>query len=178
MFLEISKKVKRYVDIEKLLIDESFRAIADNDKVISINLLARDMSDGNVSNYVIDKLNKYKVSKRVVFEVLEDESIENIDRVNAFLNRVQRMGSKIAIDDFGTGYSNFSYITKLRPDYIKIDGSLIKNIDTDQNSVAIVSSIITFAKKLNIKTIAEFVHSKEILDICKQMGIDEFQGSP
>jgi EAL domain-containing protein (putative c-di-GMP-specific phosphodiesterase class I) len=86
------------------------------------------------------------------------------------------MGVKIAIDDFGTGYSNFSYLLKLRPDYIKIDGSLIKHIDTDDNSIAIVSAILAFSKKLGIKTIAEYVHSKEVYEKCKELGIDEFQG--
>jgi EAL domain-containing protein (putative c-di-GMP-specific phosphodiesterase class I) len=65
---------------------------------------------------------------------------------------------------------------KLHPDYLKIDGSLIKHIDKDKNSYAIVNSIIAFARKLDIKTIAEFVHSEEVFEICRDMGIDEFQG--
>ena len=176
LFLEVAKKVKRYSEIEKHLIDKSFAMIADNNKVISINLLARDMSDGNVSSYVISKLNEYNVAKRVVFEILEDESIKNISRVGAFIRKVKKMGCQIAVDDFGTGYSNFSYLMELQPDYIKIDGSLIKNLDKDRNSLAIVTSIITFARKLGIKTVAEYVHSEAIFEICLDLGIDEFQG--
>jgi EAL domain-containing protein (putative c-di-GMP-specific phosphodiesterase class I) len=86
------------------------------------------------------------------------------------------MGVRIAIDDFGTGYSNFSYLLKLKPDYLKIDGSIIKNIDKDKNSEAIVEAIISFAKTLHVKTIAEFIHSKEVYDKCYKLGIDEFQG--
>ena len=176
LFLNISKRVKKYTDIEKLLIDKSFKEISGTDKIISINLLARDMSDSNISNYVVEKLKEYNVSKQVVFEILEDESIENLDRVEIFIDRVKRMGCKIAIDDFGTGYSNFSYLLKLKPDYIKIDGSLIKNLDKDEKSMAIVSAIIIFARKLGIKTIAEYVHSKQVFDICLELGINEFQG--
>lgn len=176
LFLSISKKVKRYADIEKVLIDKSFHEIAGTDKMISINLLARDMSDSNISNYIVDKLKEYNVSKQVVFEILEDESIESLDRVTVFIDRVKRMGCKIAIDDFGTGYSNFSYLLKLKPDYIKIDGSLIKALDNDTNSVAIVSAIITFAQKLGIKTIAEYVHNDRVYALCLNLGIDEFQG--
>ncbi len=176
LFLSISKKVKRYADIEKMLIDKSFSQIAGTDTVISVNLLARDMSDGNISNYVVEKLKEYNVSKQVVFEILEDESIESLERVALFIDRVKRMGCKIAIDDFGTGYSNFSYLLKLKPDYIKIDGSLIKALDKDTNSMAIVSAIITFAQKLGIKTIAEYVHNDRVYAICLNLGIDEFQG--
>jgi len=176
LFLNVSKKVKRYADIEKALIDKSFSHIAGTSKMISINLLARDMSDSNISNFVVERLKHYNVAKQVVFEILEDESIENLGRVTVFIDRVKRMGCQIAIDDFGTGYSNFSYLLKLKPDYIKIDGSLIKALDKDANSVAIVSAIITFARKLGIKTIAEYVHNDSVYALCQNLGIDEFQG--
>ncbi|WP_319016495.1 EAL domain-containing protein [Aliarcobacter butzleri] len=67
-------------------------------------------------------------------------------------------------------------IMRIRPDYLKIDSSLIKYIDIDKNSYEIVKSIIAFSKALNIKTIAEYVHTKEILDLLLEMGVDEFQG--
>jgi EAL domain-containing protein (putative c-di-GMP-specific phosphodiesterase class I) len=73
-------------------------------------------------------------------------------------------------------YSNFSNLHDQEPDYIKIDGSLIKNIDTDEKSYNIVKTIVIFAHNLNIKVIAEFVHSKEVLEVCQQLNIDEFQG--
>ena len=176
LFLEIAKKVKKYTQIEKLLIEKSFIEIENTDKIISVNLLARDMSDSNVSNFVISMLKKYNVAKQVIFEILEDENIENMNRVTEFIGYVRKIGCKVAIDDFGTGYSNFSYLIKMKPDYIKIDGSLIRNLEKDENSYAMVSSIIAFAKKLNIKTIAEFVHNEEVFEICKDLGVDEFQG--
>ena len=177
VFLEVSKRIKRYTDIEKMLIEKSFKLIADrSDAVISVNLSGRDMTDGDVSVFIIEKLNKYKVAGRVIFEILEDENIENIERIGTFIERVRRMGVKIAIDDFGSGYSNFSYILKLKPDYIKIDGSIIKNIDTSEDSRAIAGAIIAFAKKLDITVIAEFVRSKEVFDTCVELGVDEFQG--
>ena len=86
------------------------------------------------------------------------------------------MGCKIAIDDFGSGYSNFAYLVKLKPDYIKIDGSLVKNIDIDKNSLLIVKTINDFTHSLGFKTVAEYVHSKEVFDILKEIGIDEYQG--
>ncbi len=134
------------------------------------------MMDGDVNNFIFDKIKEYGVAKQVVFEILEDESIENQIRVENFIEKAKRRGVKIAIDDFGTGYSNFSYMMKIKPDYLKIDGSIIKNIDKDKNSKAILKAIVSFAKTLQVKTIAEFVHSKEVYDICYSLGVDEFQG--
>ena len=177
VFLEVLKRIKRYTDIEKMLIEKSFKLIAGiPNAVISVNLSGRDMTDGDVSVFIIEKLNKYKVAGRVIFEILEDENVENIERIGTFIERVRRMGVKIAIDDFGSGYSNFSYILKLKPDYIKIDGSIIKNIDTSEDSRAIAGAIIAFAKKLDITVIAEFVRSKEVFNTCVELGVDEFQG--
>jgi len=175
-FMRTSKKVRLYSVMAKTVIDNGFKAIINTDKTVSINLLPRDMMDSDISNFVIDKIREYKIAKQVVFEILEDESIEHLERASLFIDKVKRMGVRIAIDDFGTGYSNFSYLLKLRPDYLKIDGSIIKNIDKDKNSEAIVEAIISFAKTLHVKTIAEFIHSKEVYDKCYKLGIDEFQG--
>ncbi|MCD8213364.1 MAG: GGDEF domain-containing phosphodiesterase [Campylobacter sp.] len=176
-FLGISKRIKRYAELEKLLIKKSIDQLKQNEKlVLSINLSGRDMTDGDVSALVINLLNKHKVADRIVFEIVEDEDVENVERVSMFIDKVKNMGAKIAIDDFGSGYSNFSYIIKLKPDYVKIDGSIIKDIDINKDSYTITRAIVAFARDLGIKTIAEYVHSKKILSICKEIGVDEFQG--
>lgn len=176
VFMSTSKKVRLYSLMTKQIIDKSFREISKTDKSISINLLARDMMDGDISNYIMEKIKEYRVEKQIVFEILEDESIEENTRVVNFIEKAKRIGVRIAIDDFGTGYSNFSYLMKLKPDYLKIDGSIIKNVDKDKNSEAIVEAIISFANTLHVKTIAEFIHSKDVYDKCLELGIDEFQG--
>jgi len=176
IFMGTSKEVRLYNLMAKQVIDKSFKKISATTDSISINLLASDMMDANINNYVIDKIREYKIEKQVVFEILEDESIENEPRVEKFIAKAKRLGIRIAIDDFGTGYSNFSYLLKLKPDYLKIDGSIIKNIDKDKNSEAIVAAIVSFAKTLHIKTIAEFIHSQEVYDKCHKLGVDEFQG--
>lgn len=176
-FLDISKRIKRYADLEKQLIKKCFdELMAKDDLMLSINLSGRDMVDGDVSALVLNLLNKNNIASRVVFEIVEDEELKNVERVSNFIERVKSMGAKIAIDDFGSGYSNFSYIIKIKPDYVKIDGSIIKDIDINKDSYSIASAIVAFAKDLGIKTIAEYVHSKEIFEICKDIGIDEFQG--
>ena len=177
VFLDISKRIKRYADLEKQLIKKCFEhLIEDPNLVLSINLSSRDMIDGDVSALVLNLLNKHNVAGRIVFEIVEDEELKSAERVSVFVERAKSMGAMIAIDDFGSGYSNFSYIIKIKPDYVKIDGSIIKDIDINKDSYAIARAIVAFAKDLGIKTIAEYVHSKEIFNVCKEIGIDEFQG--
>lgn len=89
-----------------------------------------------------------------------------------FISSVKSLGSRIAIDDFGSGYSNFDTIFKLKIDILKLDGSLVKIIDTDKNAKAIVSTIVAFAKELGLKVVAEYVHSGEVYDELVKMGVD------
>jgi EAL domain-containing protein (putative c-di-GMP-specific phosphodiesterase class I) len=113
---------------------------------------------------------------RVIFEIVESEVIQDFDKMYRFINEIKRYGAKIAIDDFGDGYSNFSYLIKMNVDFLKIDGSLIENVDINKNSYLVVETIVDFAHKLGIKTIAEFVHSSTVLDKVQEMGIDFSQG--
>ena len=112
----------------------------------------------------------------MIIEILETELIEDMHVMNTFISDFKKYGVRIAIDDFGTGHSNFSNILDLNPDYIKIDGSFIKNIHTDKKSYSLVKGIIESAKELNIRTIAEYIHCEEVFDVTLKLGIDEFQG--
>ncbi len=175
-FLEVSKDLKRYSQIEKILIKKSLDSIKGTKKNISINVALKDITDGEVSVFLVEQITKNNVANQVILELLENEYVEHSGRVEAFIGRIKSMGVRIAIDDFGSGYSNFSYMLSLQPDFVKVDGSLIKNIHKDDKSRAIVSAILHFTKKLNIPAVAEFVHSKEVFEICKELGFDEFQG--
>ena len=112
----------------------------------------------------------------MIFELLESEGIENYKEVMHFIEQVKSYGAKIAIDDFGSGYSNFERMVELHVDFIKIDGSLIKNIDQNDDMRIIAKTIVNFAKELNIKTVAEYVHSEEVLNQVKILGVDFAQG--
>ena len=147
-------------------------------KQITINLSFKDILNYEFIDYldnVLEKL-KFEDRNRLVFEILESENLSDYDFLEEFVLKYKKLGVKIAIDDFGSGYSNFIRIIRLKPDYLKIDGSLIKNIDKDNNSYEIVKSIIAFSKTLNIKTIAEYVHSEEIFNLLLELDVDEFQG--
>jgi c-di-GMP phosphodiesterase len=177
-FLDIAKKTHLYGDITRIMMDRSFDAFKNNEYEFSINLTIKDILDDEI-NYNIQKKIKdnHNLSKRLVFEVLESEGIENYKEVITFIQSVKQAGCKIAIDDFGSGYSNFDHIMRLDVDYIKIDSSLIKNIDKDFNAQIITKTIANFSKELGLKTISEFVHSKEVYEKAVGLGVDYSQGN-
>ena len=175
-FLDIAKKTKKYFDITKIVIAQSFEMFKDKDVEFSVNLSIMDVLEPKIHDYILMMLEKYDIGSKVVFEIVESEYIENFQTVKNFIDEVKKYGCKIAIDDFGTGYSNFEYLIKLKADYLKIDGSLIKNIDTDKNAFLVVSTIVEFSKKLGMRTIAEFVENEAIFKIVKELGIDYSQG--
>ncbi len=175
-FLDIAKKSKQYLKLTKQVIKKSFEYFKDKDYELSLNLTFEDIKSKTISTYILDMLVEYNIASKVVFEIVESEGIEDFTQVNIFIDKVRKLGCKIAIDDFGSGYSNFEYLIKLNADYIKIDGSLIKDILINKNNQEIVIPIIDFAKRQGFKTIAEFVSSKEIFEKVKELGIDYAQG--
>jgi len=175
-FLEIAKKAKLYKKLTKIVIRKSFEAFKDNTYDFSINLTIEDILDHNMNEYIFQMLQNYGIGERVIFEIVESESIKNFDTVERFIKKVKSYGCRIAIDDFGTGYSNFEYLMKLQADFIKIDGSIIKSILNNKSSEVLTSVIISFAKEMNIKTIAEYVETKEIHEKLIEMGVNKSQG--
>lgn len=117
-----------------------------------------------------------KETYRIVIELLEDEKIKDTNLIKNFIEEAKIFNVKIAIDDFGTGLSNFSRVLEYKPDYIKIDGSLIKNVENDKFSKDMIETIVHFSKKQNIKTIAEYVENENIFNIISDLGVDYSQG--
>ncbi len=113
---------------------------------------------------------------RIVFEITERETVSNLSLLEKFVLDVKLQGFSFAIDDFGSGYSSFQYIKRFPVDYIKIEGEFIRNMLHDEVYLAFVKSIVTLAKELKIKTIAEFVEDAEILAAVSALGIDYAQG--
>lgn len=175
-FLEVSKKANQYRNITKIVIEKSFKEFENLPFDFSINVSYEDIEDKNFLNYIKYKLKEYGVAKRVVWEILEDESIKSYEIVFDFVQEVKSLGCKVAIDDFGSGYSNFEHLLKLNVDYLKIDASLVKYVANDSNSYNVVKTIVYFANSLNLKTIAEYVENEEIFNIVKELGVDFSQG--
>lgn len=175
-FLPAARQSRLYAHLTRFVIDEVFKMVETSTQTYSMNLSVDDIFDKPTRELIIRRLSESSHSSRVIFELLESEGIENYPEVSTFISDVKKFGCRIAIDDFGTGYSNFAHIIKLDVDLLKIDGSLIRNIDTDSNAQTILTAITEFSKHLGLKTVAEFVHSEAVYNKCKELGIDYLQG--
>jgi PAS domain S-box-containing protein/diguanylate cyclase (GGDEF)-like protein len=176
-FLEIAQKAKLYPQITKIVIDKAFKTFEHLPNYeFSINLTIDDILSKETSSYICDRLSNYSNSHNVIFEITESEEVNDYKMINDFVKRIKKHGVKIAIDDFGSGYANFEHIIGIDADFIKIDGSLIKNIASDKNALIITEAIISFSKKLGRKTITEYVSNEEIYKIVKDLGADYSQG--
>jgi PAS domain S-box-containing protein len=176
-FLDISKKGSYYNKITHRVLENSFKILEHITTKISINLSSLDIEKEETREKLYSLFEEYKDDvSRIVFELLEDEEVKDFAVIKKFIKRVKKLGVKIAIDDFGAGYSNFERLLEFEPDILKIDGSLVKNIANDSYSRNVVETIVSFAKKQNITTIAEFVENEEIFNILNNLGVDYSQG--
>mgnify|MGYP002712992040 CR=1 FL=1 len=175
-FLDISMRSGLYKKIAKNMIDKSLGLFASRDEKVSLNFLPNDFFNASIMDALLKGIEKFDSPQKIVVEITEQESIENFERLIKVVKKLRAMGVLIAIDDFGSGYANYAHILEIKPHYLKIDGSLIQNILTDEDSKILVRSIVNFAKELNITTVAEYVENEEIFTLLKEYGVNEFQG--
>jgi EAL domain-containing protein (putative c-di-GMP-specific phosphodiesterase class I) len=175
-FLDAVAKTKYYAQLTQRMIEKSFQYFKDLDYTFSINLSFDDIENKEMVDFIKAKMFEYGVEKKLILEILESENIQNFDTIRAFIKEMQSFGVQIAIDDFGSGYSNFTYLLELKPDYIKIDGSLIKDICKVEESYILVRTITNLAHELGIKVVAEYIENKEIYNKAKRLYIDGYQG--
>ena len=144
---------------------------------ISINLSGQSLSEPDFLLKVKHLMMKYKVNpSQLCFEITESSAIANQDLVKLFMKEMKRLNIKFALDDFGTGLSSLTYLKQFPVDYLKIDGGFIKDIVTDSVDRTLVKAINDMAHTMGLKTVAEYVESKEILTMLNVMNIDYAQG--
>ena len=175
-FLDTAIKTKLYPQLSHTIISAALEILKTSNHTLSINLTYNDFTNADIVDLLTTQLSQHNIGNRLIFEIVESENIGDYELLKSFIDKFRNYGVRIAIDDFGAGFSSFQQIVQTSPDYIKIDGSLIKDIDTDLSSLTIVKAIIQFSQELGIKVIAEFVHSEHILNILQSLGIKEFQG--
>lgn len=176
LFLEVAKETKLYHQLTRIMIQKSFEKFADNEASFSLNISLLDIENTTTREFLKDKINHYKLGNRLILELLESEEIITSEKFLPFVKEMRSLGVRFALDDFGSGYSNFSFVLQMRPYFIKIDGSLIKNIIVDQNSYNVVQAIVAFAKEIDAGVIAEFVENEEIVQALQTCGIHWMQG--
>lgn len=174
-FIDIAKKTRYYQEITRCMFDQSLLVSQQHGVQISVNLSIEDIVNNDLREHILCSLQENK-GVNLVLEITESESIEDYAMVKDFIDSVHFAGFQVAIDDFGSGYSNFAYLVEMQADYLKIDGSIIKEILTDTNSRLVTESIVDIARKLNIAVVAEFVTDEAIEAVLIQLGVDYAQG--
>jgi diguanylate cyclase (GGDEF)-like protein/PAS domain S-box-containing protein len=144
---------------------------------VAINIAGQTLGDAEFLEFVVDCFDHTGASPSdICFEVTESSVVANLDHARRFIAVLHGMGCEFALDDFGSGLSSFSTLKTLPMDYIKIDGSFIRNLAVDTVNQAMVAAMIEMSHSLNFRIVAEQVEDQSSLDAVKRMGIDFVQG--
>jgi len=163
LYTSLTKKVIAY-NVKKLRSDEKMK--------IAINLSADDLVNDAILSVLAQNSD---LADRLLIEILENKSID-YKKVELSLQKLKLFGYKICIDDFGSGYSNLGHLLNLSIDFLKIDGSIIKEISHDKKAYSLVKTFATFCQQNNIEVIAEFIDNQEVVNILKSFGVKYGQG--
>lgn len=174
-FLTSAMEDRTFEFFTRQIMQKVFNIYSKTHVEISMNLTYENINSPDMIAYIKNRLDKYG-GERMTFEIVETEEIQDYNVLKSFISMVKEYGTKVSIDDFGSGYSNFTNLIRLNIDFIKIDGSLIEELLIDGKVRHMVEGIIQYSKNIDVKTIAEFVSSKEISDEVKRLGVDYVQG--
>jgi diguanylate cyclase (GGDEF)-like protein/PAS domain S-box-containing protein len=169
--------------IDRWVIENAFRWLVseadEREKLTrwSINLSGQSLGDDKFLPYVIDQFHRSGLdATKICFEITETAAIASFSQANRFIQALKELGCKFALDDFGTGLSSFGYLKHFPVDYLKIDGSFVKEILHDPIDREMVRSINEIGHLTGKQTIAEFAENQEIINMLQSLGVDYAQG--
>ncbi len=169
--------IDRWVLRNTLALIMNQRLTADADNIVAINISGTSINDDDFLNFVRGCIAEFSVpTQHVCFEITETAAIRNLEKASAFIRALKAIGFKFALDDFGAGSSSFAYLKHLSVDYLKIDGSFVRDIEHDSINRAMVEAVAKIGRVVGIATIAEWVENDTILDHVREIGIDYAQG--
>ena len=182
-FIPIAKNIGEIVVLDNWMLENAciqckkWHELGAKDFIISVNTSFKQLKQANFIELVLNILDTYSLSPMYLnLEITEDEAMEDYELIISILTRLKYHGIKISLDDFGTGYSSLSYVTRLPIDIIKIDKSLITNLEIDFKNTFIIKLIILMAHNLNIKVVAEGIENEAQFIILKDLKCDFIQG--
>lgn len=178
LFIPIVEKTELIQELTKYIIETAIsfiKSAGDKSPVVSINFSKKDFCR-EIIDYLVNRIEEEAVDpSQIQVEVIE-RNLADVNDLNACLEILRNNRIRIALDDFGTDYSSYQYLSELPLDAIKIDRSLIRNIDRNETSRRLVKSLVDFCGETGIKTVAEGVETKEIAEVCRNIGVDYMQG--
>lgn len=179
-FLDVARQYGLLYDtLSKMMIKKVFRKFDGvADKSVSLNIGMRDIKNPEITQIIYNFLSATEYPQNFIFEILENEDIDDYEELVFFVDKIHEYGGLISIDDFGSGYSNLQHIASINFDYLKLDGSIVRQCTSDDKYINLVALIANW-KNLstqNIKLVAEFVENQEIQDLLIEFKIDYSQG--
>ncbi len=182
-FLAAVERCKRMPEIDRWVMRSSFDWIQANPEKFaliggfSINLSGQSMGSEEILQFVHTELTRSDLSaEKITFEITETSAIANFAEAEKFIRQIKRYGCRFSLDDFGSGFSSYAYLKNLNVDFLKIDGSFVKELATSESDYVMVKSMNEIGHSLGIKTIAEYVENAEILGKLSEIGVDYAQG--
>jgi len=181
-FIPAAERYNLMTSIDRWVVRKAFETIAQNASItrgwlFSINLSGQSLSEDNFLKFVIDAFDKTGIlPSQICFEITETTAMLNLTRATQFIAVLKGMGCRFSLDDFGTGLSSFGYLKALKVDFLKIDGSFVRNIVSDSVNRAVVEAANQIGHAMGIQTVAEFVENDEILQLLRDIGVDFAQG--
>jgi len=176
-FLEAARNSGQLYKIFQIMFENACKKTGEFSGKLTINMTDQDLQEPGLMEFIDKTLRKHDVdTKQIGIEILEEKSIMNNELIKERLLGLHDKGISIIIDDFGAECSNFGQLVDLPISVLKIDGMFIKDLPENPKHQIIAKSIIEFAKRMDIRIVAEFVHSQEVYEIVKAMGVNYVQG--
>lgn len=176
-FMDACKLTGTFEYVTRKVTINAFKKFENTNLSFAINITSNDINLGYLEEFLMNQCKKFHIDPfHVTLELLEDIITLTQEGMMQQIENLRAYGFKIALDDFGMENSNFARLLELRPDYIKIDGAFIRDIHINEKNYNITKAIVELCKISHIQTVAEFVHSKEVSDIVKSLGVDFSQG--
>ncbi len=181
-FIPAAERYNLMNAVDRWVIDAAFRHLGEAQRkgdngIYSLNLSGNSLNDDELPEYIQQKIGEYQVETgQLCFEITETAAVFNLEKASHMIRSLKKLGCRFSLDDFGSGLSSFGYLKNLPVDFLKIDGSFVKDMNTDPMNRAIVEAINQVGHTLSIRTIAEFVENQEIADMLRDIGVDFAQG--
>ncbi len=176
LFLSRSKKLKLYLKLSQIMLDKALSDFENLTSKISLNITLHDVKSKAFKTWLLSRIAAHPTPSQIILEFVETENYNDNSELTDFLLAARNLGCKIAIDDFGVGFASYSSVISLKPDIIKIDGALIKNLVDNEENKLILESITYLAKLIGAEVVAEFVENEEIQNIILDYGVRFSQG--